>query len=178
MDSQDTFINYGNFDVSNIINILNNNIFDWDEFNFRQKNFKSHEQTKTIPLLFHLKLSSYDIIPTKHYELFKEELIILEKILNDNIGKKGHIFRALLVNLISNGKIKKHIDNGVALVEPKRIHIPIITNDKCFFSVGDETKNLKVGEIWEINNGLKLHSVSNEGDEDRIHLIVDYNVNE
>ena len=45
------------------------------------------------------------------------------------------------------------------------------------FTIEDEIKNLKIGEIWEINNSEKLHGVSNEGDEDRIHLIVDWKPN-
>lgn len=178
MTEQDTFKNYGYFDVSEIIKILNSNELDWDEFTHRQKSYREHTQTKTIPILFQTDFTSYKLAPTKHYDLFKEQLSKLEEILNKNIQKEGHIFRALLVNLISKGKIPKHVDNGVTLKIPKRIHIPIITNEKCFFSVGDEIKNLNPGEIWEINNGLKPHSVSNDGDEDRIHLIIDWKPNE
>jgi hypothetical protein len=31
---------------------------------------------------------------------------------------------------------------------------------------------MKAGELWEINNH-QLHSVENNGEEDRIHLIID-----
>ena len=31
-----------------------------------------------------------------------------------------------------------------------------------------------LGELWEINNDKKKHSVDNFGDNDRIHLIVDW----
>jgi hypothetical protein len=33
---------------------------------------------------------------------------------------------------------------------------------------------MKVGEIWEMNNDKLSHSVVNDGDEDRIHLIIDW----
>ena len=36
---------------------------------------------------------------------------------------------------------------------------------------------MKPGEIWEINNDLKPHSVKNDGDDDRIHLLIDYRIN-
>ena len=38
----------------------------------------------------------------------------------------------------------------------------------------EEEKNMKVGEMWEINNGNKSHAVYNNSDEDRVHLIFDY----
>ena len=32
---------------------------------------------------------------------------------------------------------------------------------------------MKLGEMWEINN-TETHSVVNDGDVDRIHMIIDY----
>jgi quercetin dioxygenase-like cupin family protein len=49
----------------------------------------------------------------------------------------------------------------------------LITNKDILFTVGNTTKNLKEGEIWEINN-QNLHSVQNNSKEERIHLIIDY----
>ena len=73
----------------------------------------------------------------------------------------------------------------------RRIHVPIQTNDKTFFRVGGEVsdlkeidgkatwiqiggevKNMKVGECWEFNNNLQ-HEVWNDGNTDRLHLIID-----
>ena len=82
--------------------------------------------------------------------------------------------RAILVNLPSKKSIPSHVDTGKTLVDCRRIHIPLQTNENCFFTVGEEKKNLKLGEIWEINNDKKKHSVDNFGDNDRIHLIVDW----
>ena len=178
MDINYTFNNYGNFDTSEILRIINDENLDWDDFRFRQITFKEHIHTKTIPILFQPDFRSFEISPTKHYNLFKDQIFLLEETLNNNIGYDGHIFRAILVMLVKGGKIPKHRDGGITLLEPKRIHIPIVTNEKCFFTVGDEIKNLQVGEIWEINNGFKLHEVSNDGDEDRIHLIVDWKPNQ
>jgi hypothetical protein len=153
-------------------------MIDWNDFTYRQNIFPKHVNTKTIPLLFQTDFRSYEIAPTKYYNLFKDQIFLLEKTLNNNIGQNGHIFRAILVMLVKGSKIPRHRDGGITLLEPKRIHIPIVTNEKCFFTVGDEIKNLQVGEIWGINNGFKLHSVSNDGDEDRIHLIVDWKPNQ
>ena len=54
----------------------------------------------------------------------------------------------------------------------KRHHIPIVTNDEVWFYVDGEKKNLKTGEIWEIDN-TKLHKVENLSNKDRVHVIVD-----
>ena len=90
------------------------------------------------------------------------------------IDEDGYIFRAILVLLPKGKSIPKHIDTGESLTIPRRIHIAVQTNPNCFFNVGDVTKNLKEGEIWEIDNSGQRHAVSNEGDTDRIHLIVDF----
>jgi hypothetical protein len=54
----------------------------------------------------------------------------------------------------------------------RRYHIPLITNDLSMFTNGDTVLHMGVGECWEINKS-NLHSVTNPGEEDRIHLIVD-----
>jgi hypothetical protein len=33
---------------------------------------------------------------------------------------------------------------------------------------------MQKGHVWEINNSTKTHSVVNNGDSDRIHLLIDY----
>jgi hypothetical protein len=175
MTIEDTFIHYGNFDVSKILNLIERLTLDWDEFDVRQRSFIEHVHTKTIPLIFNGNFNSFDLVPTKHYSIFHDELNKLESHLKDAIKKDGYIMRAILVKLLRNSVIPPHIDIvGKTLVLGKRLHIPIITNEHCLFSVGDDVRNLKVGEIWEINNDKKPHGVSNNGNEDRIHLIVDW----
>ena len=85
----------------------------------------------------------------------------------------GYFIRTLLPRLQPGGSIPIHKDNGESLMKCKRTHIPLITNKDVLFKVGETVKNLKVGEIWEINNGRE-HSVINNSNEYRIHLIVDY----
>jgi hypothetical protein len=81
--------------------------------------------------------------------------------------------RAFLVRMSANSEIKRHKDKGTISAKTHRIHLPIITNSLCLFTIGDETKHLAAGEIWLIDNTDKYHSVVNGGDEFRIHLIVD-----
>jgi len=80
--------------------------------------------------------------------------------------------RILLINLESNKEVPEHTDKGDYLSTVKRFHIPIITNDNVYYTVNGETINMKQGECWEINN-LKPHSVLNNSNIDRVHLLVD-----
>ena len=167
------FKNYGLFDVSNFKQIIKESNLDWNEFDFRQKKFDVHKETKTIPILFdeHFNIKKKE---TKNYTLFKSEIDKLELHLKNILEEDGRIFRAILVNLPSKKEIPKHKDKGESLRIPRRIHIAIYTNKQCSFTVGDVTQHMKQGEIWEIDNAGREHSVSNMGEEDRIHLIVDW----
>lgn len=169
------FRNYGKIDVSNIKKIVKEADFDWDEFDFRQnRGSKTHKETKSIPIIFDESFSIKVYNKRKHYHLFEDELKKIETHIREILDEDGYIFRAIFVNLPKHKSIPPHKDTGESLVVPRRIHIPIQTNINCFFTVGDIKKNLKEGEIWEIDNAGKLHSVENNGDEDRIHLIVDF----
>lgn len=167
---------YGQLDISNIRNLIINTELNWDEYTYRQTDRYGQSDTKTIPLLW-----SEDFVKStmwKSYEFFKVSLIQIENHLINLLGE-GKIEVALLINLPKSKKILPHIDAGNEhFFKTKRIHIPITTNDMCNFIVGDETIQMKQGEIWEINNAYKLHSVNNDGDTDRIHLLIDYKISD
>ena len=79
----------------------------------------------------------------------------------------------IAVKLPGGGYIDTHKDFGKQLESGHRIHIPVITNESVLFTIGNETINMKQGEIWEINN-QEEHSVVNDSIFDRIHLIIDW----
>jgi|694.fasta_scaffold01463_19 hypothetical protein len=165
---------YGQLDISNIGDLILNTELNWDEYTFRQTDRYGQADTKTIPLIW-----SEDFLENttwKSYEIFKDSLIEIENNLIQLLGE-GKIEVALLINLPKNKKILPHIDSGDEhFFKTKRIHIPITTNDKCNFIVGGETVQMKQGEIWEIDNAYKVHSVNNNGKTDRIHLLIDYQI--
>ncbi len=84
----------------------------------------------------------------------------------------GKAARILLIKLNANKNVTEHTDSGDYLNSVRRFHIPVITNDNVFYTVNNEKINMRVGECWEINN-KKPHSVDNNSDEDRIHLLID-----
>lgn len=150
---------------------------EWKEFDWRQKTFAVHKKTQTIPLIFDMDFRENNLTYWKYYNITETFLKQFKDKFEKNISK-GYVVRALLVKLKANSNILPHTDNIKTLDKNNRFHIPIITNKKVLFTVGDEIKNLKEGEVWEINNGQKQHSVINNSNEDRIHLIIDWKRNE
>lgn len=76
-----------------------------------------------------------------------------------------------IVKLLAYSEISNHTDEHGYYPYCHRIHIPIITNSECKFTVLDDTRNFKCGEVFELNN-IVDHSVINKGDS-RVHLILD-----
>jgi len=70
------------------------------------------------------------------------------------------------------GVIKFHLDEGWFHGICHRIHIPIITNKNCIMFWEHERFHFPAGEMYEINNKA-MHSVINEGQTPRVHLIFD-----
>ena len=177
MNHTDTFQLHGKIDVGPYIKIIQDNNLNWDEFTDRQRMYNAHVHTKTIPIIFDksFNFNHLKIVPTEYYHLFQDELSKLEEEIKLGTGENGKIMRAILVKLIAGKSIIPHVATvGFSLVLCRRIHVPIQTNENCFFTVDKEKRNLKVGEIWEINNDKKEHSVENLGESDRVHLIVDW----
>lgn len=156
------FKNYGKIDISGFLKVFNSHKLDWDEFDFRQKKFHVHKETKCVPLIFSeeqygaFSNSENDVekitegSQTKNFPLFKKELHKIENHLKKIIDEDGYLFRAMLVNLPAGSKVYPHIDKGKSFRVPRRIHVAIQTNPKCYFTVGDTTKNLKLGSFGKL----------------------------
>ncbi len=85
---------------------------------------------------------------------------------------------ARLMKLTAGAMIKEHTDYELSYEEGTvRLHVPIFTNDDVDFRLEGERIPMQKGECWYLNFSLK-HSVVNNGDSDRIHLVIDGEVNE
>ncbi|WP_209330885.1 aspartyl/asparaginyl beta-hydroxylase domain-containing protein [Lunatimonas salinarum] len=147
---------------------------DWHYFTHRQQAHKVHRETLTVPLLFDQGFSKIGFF--KDFGPFMKELEPLKKVLSDTLGN-GVFQSALLVNLPAGKEVLRHVDQGEGFKAFSRIHVPLRTNENCFFEVDGEVIQMKAGEVWEINNSEKAHAVQNLGDTDRIHLLIDWKVN-
>lgn len=78
-----------------------------------------------------------------------------------------------LLALAPGSIIKPHRDRGCSYAEGNfRIHIPIVTNPGVHFMINEQRLYLKEGECWYLDFN-ETHSIINEGDETRVHLIID-----
>lgn len=89
-------------------------------------------------------------------------------------GYAAHFFpRVMLARLPAGAFIPPHVDGDARGFVPHKIHVPILTNPEAYFFLDRQRHHLAEGRAWEVNNGV-THSVVNNGDSDRIHLIFEY----
>jgi len=163
-------------DLSYIIQEIRSFKEEWLLDTSRQDKLATHKDTKMFQLRFmsyHWELgdgnTSSDINYFKNKESNENLSSIYEYLENIYDGK---VIRAEIIQMNKNSSIKSHVDGGVMLQLGRRIHIPLITNPKVIFEVFGEKKYLQVGSWYEINNIIP-HSVINESEYDRVHLIID-----
>ena len=83
----------------------------------------------------------------------------------NSIIKEHNLYRVRLMNLKPKRCYTYHYDLT------KRFHIPIETNDKCFFIVDKEVIQLPADGNYYIVDTTKNHTAINASKKDRIHLI-------
>ena len=83
-----------------------------------------------------------------------------------------------LLRLGAGSRIKEHRDYCLGFDNNElRIHIPVATNPEVEFYVSGERIVMREGEAWYINFNLP-HRIYNGGVTDRIHLVIDCEVND
>ena len=86
--------------------------------------------------------------------------------------------RVMITRLPPGGQIYPHEDIGTTPLhydtEPyySRFHLVLQADDKSIFQCDQEYVQMKPGEVWWFDNS-KTHAVYNDGQIDRIHLIID-----
>lgn len=83
-----------------------------------------------------------------------------------------------LLNLKPGAVIKEHRDIHLAFeMGEARLHVPVFTNNAVEFYSDNDFISMKEGECWYINANLP-HRVINNGNTDRVHLVIDCCVND
>lgn len=186
MNFQGSFKKIGDIDVHHLKNVVERlTDHHWNFNDMRQRRYDVHKDTQTIHLVFDEDFRHTN--PTRH-----EPLEIFAPLLNPILAKiadyyekqqhykpylekfgPGYFIRANLIKLKPGGSIEEHQDKNFSLAHSHRIHIPIKTSEQVLFRVGNQEINMKEGEVIEINN-RKFHAVTNLGEQDRVHLILDW----
>ena len=148
----------------------------WHEDESRQESFYVHNQTWSIVLIA--------LDDTKWPERYVSEgpgwdriadvaMPVMQEIIKKHYPTGGEVIRAVAARLKAGENIKAHSDIHQSFHCAHRIHVPISTNPKVWFTIDGRPYQLKLGQAYEINN-QKQHSVVNKGAEDRITFIFDY----
>jgi len=83
-----------------------------------------------------------------------------------------------LLRLKPGAVIKEHTDAELCFEQGEaRIHVPIITNAQLEFYLDDERVEMQAGSCWYMNFNLP-HRINNFGETDRVHLVIDIEVND
>jgi len=83
-----------------------------------------------------------------------------------------------LLSLAPGSFIREHVDNALVYEDGEmRIHIPVQTSTDVEFYVAGERLNLEEGHSYYVNVNLP-HRITNRGRSDRVHLIIDLEVND
>ncbi len=186
MNFQGNFRDIGTFDVSELVALVNQlPQSEWDKQNVRQKRYEVHKDTQFIGIVYdedfrHQNGTRHEMLDTfgKALNPLFAKVAQYYESAPDIMGKfgrpvQGYFIRVSLAKLRAGGEINEHKDMNFSLAHSHRIHIPLITNPDVKFNIAYESRNLKVGEVVEINN-RRVHSVKNDGDEDRVHIIMDW----
>lgn len=126
--------------------------------------------------------SLWSFIPLTHGDETKD-IAIPEEVRSPEVQKilshfKTSISLGVFYYLRPGGKLHPHRDlTGAKLNDRIRFHIPIKTNSKVLFNVAGERIIMKAGTLWALDTSY-VHSVENAGDEVRVHIVIECNVND
>lgn len=169
-------VDHGPVSIDHIITEVLSYHSEWLLDQSRQQTYQTHKDTSFFQLIsmsYNWTIGSTG--ESKVLNNFKDKKAQEEmKYIYDFLEKSfaGKIIRAELITMNPYSRIRTHKDRGDILFLGRRIHIPIKTNKDVIFKVNEDSMNMKVSNMYEINNS-KYHSVVNNSSEDRIHLIVD-----
>jgi quercetin dioxygenase-like cupin family protein len=140
----------------------------------RQRDYVVHLDTQSIVLLFCEGWPAIKVKRKSGWDLFSQQAMpIMADLLKRHYPPGGLVMRAVAARMRPGTVIPPHTDDHPSFHMIHRIHVPIATNRQVKFTVDKRLVTMKVGEAYEINN-QREHSVSNTGQDDRIHFIFDY----
>ncbi|WND03883.1 aspartyl/asparaginyl beta-hydroxylase domain-containing protein [Temperatibacter marinus] len=168
--------NLGPVDVAPLIKaVLAQDEASWFEQDYRQKSYDVHKETSSIVMIFcDDEWPNVSTFKDKGWDKLESALMpTINRIIAENYPAGGTILRAMVARLHPKGRITPHVDAKPSFHAGHRVHIPLVTNPACRFTVDGRPYKFEVGQAYEINN-QKPHSVINNGRDNRLHIIFDY----
>lgn len=149
----------------------------WEDIRVRQQYPGSaHRDTECIFLrgpasflnFFDTTAQDYPRLP----QLLDELMPILLPLLNLVQCEPDELGRLMLVKLKPHGWIRPHMDEGEYADTFNRQHVCLSSNEHCEFRCGPDSLRPQPGDAFRFNHRVQ-HTARNDGETDRIHLIVD-----
>lgn len=133
------------------------------------------DQTKHIIFRFADKRTSpYRYFSLPAWDDWKSVLLpVMDQVVEQYGYNNGFYPRVMFAKIPPGGFIRPHVDGIPPKVGGHKIHIALKTNQECYFYMVPERFHFKEGEAYEVNNAA-THSVINNGNTVRIHLIFEY----
>lgn len=148
---------------------------DWTKDTIRQRTHPNHQDTLTFPIIKSLFTLDADI------EYFNKDspiyLLVMREVNKLELFFNAKVRTAVLAGVIPNGTIPTHRDESILFHKAHRCHLPLVTTTEASFIIEDISYNFEYGTWFEIDN-RRLHSVKNNSNNIRIHLLVDLIPNE
>jgi len=167
---------YKKFDVSDLRNEISN--LDEGYWNINK------DSVEKDPIYKNTNILGNTLFPI-FYDGSQQLNVIKNNYLPKNIQKKtdeivseleyefnGKVLISGYTRLKAGKQIPPHVDDLYYFKVVNRFQIAISTNSKVYFNIEKETKIFEEGDCYSINNLLR-HSIINDGETDRINLIVD-----
>jgi aspartyl/asparaginyl beta-hydroxylase (cupin superfamily) len=148
----------------------------WTSDSLRQVNFRNvHSQTQSLILIFCDEKWPDVTVSFRSGWHYLGQLVapVMEALVAQHYPPGGRILRAMMARLPAGAVIGRHVDEHPSFAASHRIHVPLLTNPRVSFIVGNERIATEEGVAFELNNAMP-HEVLNESDSPRIHFIFDY----
>jgi len=109
----------------------------------------------------------YGIGMAREWNHTEDEFIypIFDMPYTNGILKELKMFRSRIMNMPSKTCYSYHTDPS------KRMHIPLVTNENCFFVIDDEVVRLPADGNHYVIDTTKIHTFVNASFENRIHIV-------
>lgn len=164
------------FDINKLVKDLS--LVNSDEWIFHP-NVQAYSGLWEISSLCSVSGDIKDIVAVENQEYIATKLLERSSYINTILNTfQTKIEAVRFMKLGANSIIKEHCDKGSCFEEGyARLHIPITSNDDVRFILSGENYKMKLGRCYYIDAN-NFHSVINNGNEDRVHLLIDCHVNE
>lgn len=122
-------------------------------------------------------VTHYDYDKPARKTRYAEQLPYLSEIIERTFDLEHLNFARLAV--ISNSVIIPHRDLlelgnvPLSVRNAYRFHLPLITNEHCYFSEGEVVYRMKFGEVWFFDSS-RIHGAASFSEQCRVHLMLDF----